>query len=111
MFIAQQEDDEMVVQVVYVFYALITHEELSESLMGGSAHVGAYLIDLMHDRNAPIRAMCDRALSLIAVSAVYKSGVVPEYYLNRRYLRVLFYCQDAFILRDALALCLESSRS
>uniref|UniRef100_A0A915BXZ0 Kinesin-associated protein 3 n=2 Tax=Parascaris TaxID=6254 RepID=A0A915BXZ0_PARUN len=63
---AQQEDDEMVVQVVYVFYALITHEELSESLMGGSAHVGAYLIDLMHDRNAPIRAMCDRALSLIA---------------------------------------------
>ncbi|KHN74989.1 Kinesin-associated protein 3 [Toxocara canis] len=63
---AQQEDDEMVVQVVYVFYALITHVELSESLMGGSANVGAYLMDLMHDRNAPIRAMCDRALSLIA---------------------------------------------
>lgn len=63
---AQQEDDEMVVQVVYVFYAIITHEELSESVMGGSAQVGAYLIDLMHDKNAPIRAVCDRALSIIA---------------------------------------------
>lgn len=57
----------MVVQVVYVFYAIITHEELSESVMGGSAQVGAYLIDLMHDKNAPIRAVCDRALSIIAV--------------------------------------------
>ncbi|KAL4003278.1 Kinesin-associated protein (KAP) family protein [Acanthocheilonema viteae] len=63
---AQQEDDEMVIQVVYVFYAIITHEELSESVMGGSAHVGAYLIDLMHDKNVPIRAICDRALSIIA---------------------------------------------
>uniref|UniRef100_A0A0R3RIP0 Kinesin-associated protein 3 n=1 Tax=Elaeophora elaphi TaxID=1147741 RepID=A0A0R3RIP0_9BILA len=63
---AQQEDDEMVIQVVYVFYAIITHEELSESIMGGSAHVGAYLIDLMHDKNVPIRAVCDRALSIIA---------------------------------------------
>lgn len=66
--LAQQEDDEMVIQVVYVFYAIITHEELSESLMGGSAHVGSYLIDLMHDKNVPIRAICDRALSIIAVS-------------------------------------------
>lgn len=65
---AHQEDDEMVVQVVYVFYAIITHEELSESVMGGSTHIGAYLMDLMHDKNAPIRAMCDRALSIIAVS-------------------------------------------
>ncbi|VDK88244.1 unnamed protein product [Litomosoides sigmodontis] len=63
---AQQEDDEMVVQVVYVFYAIITHEELSESVMGGSAQVGAYLIDLMHDKNVPIRAVCDGALSIIA---------------------------------------------
>ncbi|EJW72761.1 hypothetical protein WUBG_16331, partial [Wuchereria bancrofti] len=54
-----QEDDEMVIQVVYVFYAIITHEELSESVMGGSAHIGAYLIDLMHDKNVPLRAVCD----------------------------------------------------
>ncbi|EFO23129.1 hypothetical protein LOAG_05355 [Loa loa] len=63
---AQQEDDEIVIQVAYVFYAIITHEELSESVMGGSAHIGAYLIDLMHDKNVPIRAVCDRALSIIA---------------------------------------------
>ncbi|KAK6102101.1 Kinesin-associated protein (KAP) family protein [Brugia pahangi] len=61
-----QEDDEMVIQVVYVFYVIITHEELSESVMGGSAHIGAYLIDLMHDKNVPLRAVCDRALSIIA---------------------------------------------
>lgn len=59
----------MVIQVVYVFYAIITHEELSESVMGGSAQVGAYLIDLMHDKNVPIRAVCDRALSIIAVGS------------------------------------------
>uniref|UniRef100_A0A915PQC9 Kinesin-associated protein 3 n=1 Tax=Setaria digitata TaxID=48799 RepID=A0A915PQC9_9BILA len=63
---AKQEDDEMVIQVVYVFYAIITHEELSESVMGGSTQVGAYLIDLMHDKNIPIRSVCDRALSIIA---------------------------------------------
>ncbi|CAG9535765.1 unnamed protein product [Cercopithifilaria johnstoni] len=62
----QQEDDEMVIQVVYVFYAIITHEELSESVIGGSARVVPYLIDLMHDKNLPIRAVCDRALSIIA---------------------------------------------
>lgn len=54
--------------MLYVFYAIITHEELSESVMGGSPHIGAYLFDLMHDKNVPIRAVCDRALSIIAVS-------------------------------------------
>lgn len=63
---AQQEDDEMVIQIVYFFYVLITHEELSESLMGGSAQIGAYLLDLMHDRNLPIRSICDAALTIIA---------------------------------------------
>uniref|UniRef100_A0A8R1TZH0 Kinesin-associated protein 3 n=1 Tax=Onchocerca volvulus TaxID=6282 RepID=A0A8R1TZH0_ONCVO len=63
---AHQEDDEIVIQIIYIFYAILTHEELSESIMGGSAQIGAYLIDLMHDKNVPIRAICDRALSIIA---------------------------------------------
>lgn len=63
---AQQEDDEMVMQIVYLFYIFITHEELSESLMNGGAQIGAYLLDLMHDRNLPIRTLCDAALTVIA---------------------------------------------
>lgn len=62
----------MVVQIIYVFYAIITHEELSESVMGGSAQIGAYLMDLMHDKNAPVRAICDRALCIIAVSSLFQ---------------------------------------
>lgn len=57
----------MVVQIIYLFYTLITHEELSESLIGGGAQIAAYLLDLMHDRNLPIRSLCDAALTIIAV--------------------------------------------
>uniref|UniRef100_A0A0N5AKS1 Kinesin-associated protein 3 n=1 Tax=Syphacia muris TaxID=451379 RepID=A0A0N5AKS1_9BILA len=63
---AQQEDDEMVIQVVYLFYVLITHEELSDALTSSGAQIGAYLLDLMHDRNLPIRTLCDATLSIFA---------------------------------------------
>ncbi|KAM3722945.1 Kinesin-associated protein [Dirofilaria immitis] len=61
---AQQEDDEIVIQVIYVFYAIIKHDELSKSVV--DAHIATYLIDLMHDKNVPIRMICDHALSVIA---------------------------------------------
>lgn len=103
---AQQEDDEMVVQVVYLFYALITHEELSESLMGGSARVGAYLLDLMHDRNAPIRTMCDRALTLIAERSeewARKMDVERFRWHNAQWLEMITEGDEVFVGESALS--------
>ncbi|TKR76730.1 hypothetical protein L596_017831 [Steinernema carpocapsae] len=63
---AKQEDDEMVIQIVYVFHGLLKHREFSNKLVKKDSDIVAYLIDLMYDRNAPIRAICDEALQVIA---------------------------------------------
>lgn len=51
---ARQEDDEIVLQIVYVFYKLVYHEATRGLVLGQTMAV-SYLIDLMHDKNAEIR--------------------------------------------------------
>ncbi|PAV87979.1 hypothetical protein WR25_20255 [Diploscapter pachys] len=60
-----QEDDEFVCQLLYLFIQLLRHKELSDILMGDNSILGAYVIDLMHDKNTAIREMCDHALTII----------------------------------------------
>uniref|UniRef100_A0A673BXJ6 Kinesin associated protein 3 n=1 Tax=Sphaeramia orbicularis TaxID=375764 RepID=A0A673BXJ6_9TELE len=62
---AQQEDDEFVCQIVYVFYQMVFHQTVRSSL---TLHpeAPAYLIDLMHDKNTEIRKVCDNTLDIIA---------------------------------------------
>ncbi|KHJ88076.1 cation efflux family protein [Oesophagostomum dentatum] len=60
-----QEDDEFVVQLLYLFLQLLRHRELANRLMGTESPLGAYVIDLMHDKNPAIREMCDNALVII----------------------------------------------
>lgn len=60
-----QEDDEFVVQLLYLFLQLLRHRELANRLMGADSALGAYVIDLMHDKNPAIREMCDNALVII----------------------------------------------
>ncbi|KAL5012631.1 hypothetical protein ScPMuIL_011182 [Solemya velum] len=62
---AKQEDDEMVCQIVYVFYQMIFHVSTREVIIKDT-QVPAYLIDLMHDKNAEIRKVCDNTLDIIA---------------------------------------------
>ncbi|KAL4218964.1 Kinesin-associated protein 3 [Mactra antiquata] len=62
---AKQEDDEMVCQIVYVFYQMIFHESTREVIIKDT-QAPAYLIDLMHDKNAEIRKVCDNTLDIIA---------------------------------------------
>ena len=64
---AKQEDDELVLQIVYVFYQMIFHESTREVIIK-QTQAPAYLIDLMHDKNAQIRQVCDNTLDIIAVS-------------------------------------------
>ncbi|CAG5115680.1 unnamed protein product, partial [Candidula unifasciata] len=62
---AKQEDDEVVCQIVYVFYQMIFHEVTREIIIK-ETQAPAYLIDLMHDKNAEIRSVCDNTLDIIA---------------------------------------------
>ncbi|XP_055896459.1 kinesin-associated protein 3-like isoform X2 [Biomphalaria glabrata] len=61
---AKQEDDEVVCQIVYVFYQMIFHEATREIIIK-ETQAPAYLIDLMHDKNAEIRSVCDNTLDMI----------------------------------------------
>ncbi|XP_042369134.1 kinesin-associated protein 3a [Plectropomus leopardus] len=62
---AQQEDDEFVCQIVYVFYQMVFHKATRDVIVKDT-QAPAYLIDLMHDNNAEIRKVCDNTLDIIA---------------------------------------------
>lgn len=61
---AKQEDDEVVLQIVYVFYQMIFHKATREVIIK-QTQAPAYLIDLMHDKNTEIRKVCDQTLDII----------------------------------------------
>ncbi|XP_017311794.1 kinesin-associated protein 3a isoform X1 [Ictalurus punctatus] len=62
---AQQEDDEFVCQIVYVFYQMVFHQATRDVIIK-ETQAPAYLIDLMHDKNAEICNVCDNTLDIIA---------------------------------------------
>ncbi|KAI0222322.1 Kinesin-associated protein 3 [Lamellibrachia satsuma] len=62
---AKQEDDEMVLQIVYVFYQMIFHQSTREVIIK-ETQAPAYLIDLMHDKNPEVRKVCDGTLDIIS---------------------------------------------
>ncbi|XP_071202443.1 kinesin-associated protein 3a isoform X2 [Salvelinus alpinus] len=62
---AQQEDDEFVCQIVYVFYQMVFHQATRDVIIKDT-QAPAYLIDLMHDKNAEIRKVCNNTLDIIA---------------------------------------------
>ncbi|KAF6024299.1 KIFAP3 [Bugula neritina] len=62
---AKQEDDEIVCQIIYVFYQMIFHQSTREVIIK-QTQAPAYLIDLMHDKNAEIRRVCENTLDIIA---------------------------------------------
>ncbi|KAK6025723.1 cation efflux family protein, partial [Ostertagia ostertagi] len=66
-----QEDDEFVAQLLYLFLQLLRHRELANRLMGPDSALGAYVIDLMHDKNPAIREMCDNALVIIGMGIAW----------------------------------------
>ena len=62
---AKQEDDEIVLQVVYVFHQLCVHEETRKFIIQDTDAV-AYIIDLMHDKNPEVQRVCDKTLDIIS---------------------------------------------
>ncbi|KYQ59280.1 Kinesin-associated protein 3 [Trachymyrmex zeteki] len=63
---AKQEDDEMVLQIIYIFYQIAKHDSTRDYLIRETEAPG-YLIDLMHDKNPAIRKVCDICLDVIAI--------------------------------------------
>lgn len=63
---AKQEDDEIVLQIIYMFQQLLK-TECTRNYMIKETETPAYLIDLMHDKNIEIRRICDYCLDIIAM--------------------------------------------
>ncbi|XP_012268345.2 kinesin-associated protein 3 isoform X1 [Athalia rosae] len=65
---AKQEDDEIVLQIIYVFYQIAKHDSTRDYLIRETGNEApGYLIDLMHDKNPVIRKVCDACLDVIAL--------------------------------------------
>lgn len=64
---AKQEDDEIVLQIIFMFQQLFKNE-CTRNYMIRETEIPAYLIDLMHDKNIEIRKVCDYCLDIIAMS-------------------------------------------
>jgi len=71
---AKQEDDEMVLQIAYVFYQMIFHQSTREVIIK-QTQAPAYLIDLMHDKNKEICKVCDNTLDIISVSSLHRHRI------------------------------------
>ncbi|CAF0817808.1 unnamed protein product [Rotaria sp. Silwood1] len=66
---AQQEDDEIVLQICYVFYQLCFHKS-TRNVIIKKTEAPAYLIDLMQDKNKEVRRVCDITLEIISVCII-----------------------------------------
>ncbi|XP_018577542.1 kinesin-associated protein 3 isoform X2 [Anoplophora glabripennis] len=60
-----QEDDEIVLQIVYVFFVTLSHETNIDYIVTNT-EAPAYLIDLLQDNNKSIRKICNTCLNIIA---------------------------------------------
>ncbi|XP_058064273.1 kinesin-associated protein 3 isoform X1 [Anopheles bellator] len=79
---AKQEDDEMVLQIVFVFQQVLRHES-TRCYMIKETESPAYLIDLMHDKNTEIRKVCDFCLDIIAITdSEWASRITVEKFRN-----------------------------
>ncbi|XP_044750757.1 kinesin-associated protein 3 [Coccinella septempunctata] len=60
-----QEDDEIVLQILYVFYMALSNDNSIDYLIE-STEAPAYLIDLLQDNNKAIREVCNTCLNIIS---------------------------------------------
>merc|ERR1711892_1568716 len=72
------EDDEIVLQVVYVFYQLCSHTT-SRQYVRDETEATPYLLDLLHDRNPEVQRVCDATLQMIGeVSPEWSQKLLAE---------------------------------
>ncbi|KAF5288020.1 hypothetical protein FQA39_LY15549 [Lamprigera yunnana] len=59
-----QEDDEMVLQIIYLFYVLLYHNDTANFIINDT-EAPAYLVDLLLDNNKAVRKLCNTCLNII----------------------------------------------
>ena len=64
----KQEDEDFVLQIAFCLTRLTAHAPLLAKICAEHETLVEYLIDLSHDKNAQLCALCDSALQLIAES-------------------------------------------
>ncbi|KAJ3016484.1 UNVERIFIED_CONTAM: Kinesin-associated protein 3 [Siphonaria sp. JEL0065] len=65
LMIIKEEDDEMILQIIYCIYHFLLYES-TRNILINKTQVVSYLIDLLYDRNLQIRKMCDTCLDIIS---------------------------------------------
>ncbi|KAJ3412303.1 Kinesin-associated protein 3 [Chytridiales sp. JEL 0842] len=65
LMIAKEEDDEIILQIIYCIYQFLLHDS-TRNILITKTQVVSYLIDLLYDRNVQIRKMCDVCLDIIS---------------------------------------------
>ncbi|KAJ3343361.1 hypothetical protein HDU93_008726 [Gonapodya sp. JEL0774] len=88
--VAKEEDDEIILQVIYAMGGVWRWGEV-ESLEQGGAEFVAYLIDLLYDRNPEIRQLCDTCLDII-------TELSPEWGPRIRYQRFRWHNAEWFLV-------------
>lgn len=59
----QQDDDECVCQIIYVFYQMVFNQATRNTIIK-KTQATPYLIDLMNDKNNEILKVCDNTLDI-----------------------------------------------
>lgn len=59
-----QEDDEMVLQIIYLFFIMLSHESTADYIISRT-DAPAYLVDLLLDNNKAVRKLCNNCLNII----------------------------------------------
>lgn len=77
-----QEDDEIVLQIVYVFMITLSHGNTVKHILN-KTEAAAYLIDLVQDGNRAIRQVCNECLDMIADAADEADGWVERIRIER----------------------------
>nr|CAH7749402.1 unnamed protein product [Callosobruchus chinensis] len=77
-----QEDDEIVLQIVFVFFAVLSHEANIDYVVS-KTEAPAYLIDLLQDNNKSIRKICNTCLNIISEhSKIWADRICIEKFRN-----------------------------
>ncbi|KAF8357841.1 kap-1 [Pristionchus pacificus] len=77
-----QEDDELVVQLLFFFLCLLKHPQVGEMILEGEGSaLPSYILDLMHDNNVRVMEQADEAARVIA-------SLSPEW--NKRFMTEKF---------------------
>lgn len=64
-----QEDDEIIYQIIYIFYQVLQHKEAKDFIIQDT-EIPGFLIDLAQDTNKIVSKICDSCLDLISKANV-----------------------------------------